>query len=244
MIFEVINATNEENWLVERGKGIGGSDASACLDANPYKTKRELYLEKKNLKPKQEVANPTLVEYGKNAEEYIRELFKLDYPQFKVSHMDNTILVRKDKPYFRGSLDGIIVANDEVKITSYYKAYGSNLEFDTSNFKTISKNMIGVLEIKTSEVLSSMHKEKWNNKVPQNYYIQVLHYLNVTGFDFVLLRVKLVFEDKNKVRTHEFRDYVFLRNEVLNDLITEEDAVDDFWNNYFLKDVEPSLKLM
>lgn len=35
-----------EEWLVNR-KGIGGSDASAILGLNPYKTNQELWMEKK-----------------------------------------------------------------------------------------------------------------------------------------------------------------------------------------------------
>ena len=34
-----------EEWLVNR-KGIGGSDASAILGLNPYKTNQELWMEK------------------------------------------------------------------------------------------------------------------------------------------------------------------------------------------------------
>lgn len=244
MIFNIVEYKDEKEWLSLRTKGVGGSDASACLDANPYKSKRDLYLEKKGLKEKVEISNNKLVEYGKKAENPIRELFKLDYPELSVFHRD-VLLVRKDKDYIRGSLDGFIYVNEDISITSYWKApFKSDETFDIKCVKHLKKGMQGVLEIKTSEVLNSMHKEKWNNQVPQNYYIQVVHYLNVTGFDFVILRVKLVFEDKNKIRTHEMRDYVFLRDEILEDLSVEESAIDEFWNDYYLADIEPPLTLM
>ena len=35
----------------------------------------------------------------------------------------------------------------------------------------------GILEIKTTNILQSMQYEKWKDRIPDNYYIQVLHYL-------------------------------------------------------------------
>ena len=37
---------SNEEWLVWRTHGIGGSDAGTVLGVNPYKTKRELFFEK------------------------------------------------------------------------------------------------------------------------------------------------------------------------------------------------------
>ena len=42
----MIDLTSREIWLQERKTGIGGSDASVVLGVNPYKTVRELWLEK------------------------------------------------------------------------------------------------------------------------------------------------------------------------------------------------------
>lgn len=44
--------------------------------------------------------------YGKKAEEYIRELFKLDYPEYQVEHHEFRILQSKDHPFMQASLDG------------------------------------------------------------------------------------------------------------------------------------------
>ena len=46
---------SEQEWLGWRTKGIGGSDAGTVLGANPYKTKRELYYEKRGIQPVKEV---------------------------------------------------------------------------------------------------------------------------------------------------------------------------------------------
>jgi len=45
----MIDLTARELWLQERKTGIGGSDASVVLGVNPYKTVRELWLEKTGL---------------------------------------------------------------------------------------------------------------------------------------------------------------------------------------------------
>ena len=37
-----------------------------------------------------------------------------------------------------------------------------------------------------------MSKEKWHNAIPENYYIQILHYLNITKYDFVILVAEVV----------------------------------------------------
>lgn len=246
--FKIIKFESYEGWLKYRIKGIGGSDASAALGLNPYKTSVELYKEKKGLVPKEKaeeeekrISENERVIYGKNVEDAIRKIFTYDYLKYlKVYNTSNCILIRNDKEYMFGSLDGALEVKEDFEIVSYYKP--ENVE-DIPEPIALKKGMKGVLEIKTAEILSSMHKEKWNNKIPNNYYAQILHYLNVTGWDFVILRVQLTYEDKYKIKTHSTRDYVFLRDNVLEDLKYEESEIDKFWVEYYLKDIEPPLKI-
>ena len=44
--FTVIDGKNHKEWLKNRTYGIGGSDASAIVGMNPYKTNIELFEEK------------------------------------------------------------------------------------------------------------------------------------------------------------------------------------------------------
>ena len=54
------------------------------------------------------------------------------------------------------------------------------------------------------------------NGIPNHYYTQCLHYLIVTGYEFVWLRAKLKFVwDSNY---QEIRDYYFTRAEVIEDM--------------------------
>ena len=75
----------------------------------------------------------------------------------------------------------------------------------------------GILEIKTTNILQSMQREKWNDRIPDNYYIQVLHYLLVTGYQFVVLRAHLISIWGKDVRTHA-KHYFIERAEVQDDL--------------------------
>lgn len=75
----------------------------------------------------------------------------------------------------------------------------------------------GILEIKTTNILQSMQREKWNEKIPQNYYIQVLHYLLVTGYEFIVLRAHLVSSWGQDVRT-QVKHYFIEREDVEEDL--------------------------
>ena len=86
----------------------------------------------------------------------------------------------------------------------------------------------GVLEIKTTEILNSTQLFKWKNRIPDNYYIQVLHHLLATGYDFVIVKAQIKFSF-NGVRL-ETRHYTIERKEVLQDmkfLLQKEIA---FWN--------------
>lgn len=195
--FKIIDLKDHEEWLKARKKGIGGSDASAIIGLNPYKTNEELFLEKTGRKTSEDISNKPYVIYGTKAEEYIRELFKLDYPEYRVEHYENRILQSIQYPFLQASLDGELI--------------------DEAGRK-------GILEIKTTNIMRSAQRLGWNSRIPDNYYIQVLHYLLVTGYEFVVLRAHLVSRWGKEVRT-EAKHYFIERCEVeadLNYLLEEE----------------------
>lgn len=45
-IYRIFDFKDEEEWLSGRMNGIGGSDASAVVGVNPYKTNIQLFEEK------------------------------------------------------------------------------------------------------------------------------------------------------------------------------------------------------
>ena len=153
-------------WLKFRQTGIGGSDASSIFGLNPYKSNVELWEEKTGIKEPKQVSNNESAEYGLKAEEYLLKLFQLDFPDYEVSAPKDTVY---QNGFMFASLDGEI--------------------------KDKKTGEMGILEIKTTSILSSMHREKWNDKIPDNYYIQILHYLAVTGYSFAILKAQLKYTD-------------------------------------------------
>ena len=182
--------TNEGEWLSGRMNGIGGSDASAVVGLNPYKSNIDLFEEKIGRRVPEDISDKACVIYGKKAEEHIRELFRLDYPEYQVAHHEYRILQSKEYPFMQASLDGELIDQDGRK---------------------------GILEIKTTNILRSMQYEKWKDRIPDNYYIQVLHYLLVTGWQFVVLRAHLNTAWGGEKRT-SVKHYFIERADVEDDL--------------------------
>lgn len=155
---------SRDEWLAQRRKGLGGSDASAALGINQYKTNVELWEEKTGRREDVDISSQPYVKYGVECEPFMREMFKLDFPQYRVDHEENVVLQHPEYPQLQASLDGAL--------------------FDENN-------RLGVLEIKTTNIQSGLDYRNWKNRVPQNYYIQVLHYMMVIGAEFAVLKARL-----------------------------------------------------
>lgn len=180
MAVKMLTLNSRAEWLAKRNSYIGGSDASSVVGMNPYKTNVELWEIKQGIKKPANIDDNPFVEYGRNAEEYLRELFKLDFPQYKVDYVENNLFLNDALPWAHASLDGWIT--DEV-------------------------GRLGVLEIKTTNILQSLQLEKWRDRIPDNYYIQVLHYMAVVEADFAILKAQLKFDYDGEVflKTNHYR---------------------------------------
>nr|DAN72301.1 MAG TPA: Exonuclease [Caudoviricetes sp.] len=207
---------SREEWLEERKKGIGGSDAAVILGLNPYKNNIRLWEEKTGKVQAEDISDKPYVKYGTQAEDLLRELFKLDFPQYEVSHDENTIIKHPKYPFLFASLDGQLVDKETGEL--------------------------GILEIKTTNILQSMQKEKWKEKIPDNYFCQVLHYLNVTGYSFAILKAQLKYDFDGDIKL-ETRHYKINRCDFEEDIKELEKAEVEFWTKYVEKDIQPPLEL-
>jgi predicted phage-related endonuclease len=144
-----------------------------------------------------------LYSYGTQAEMHLRGLFQLDFPQYKVDYVDNNMITNDKYPFAHASLDGWLTDQEGRK---------------------------GILEIKTTEILQSMQKEKWNHQIPDNYYIQILHYLMVTEFEFAVLKAQLktVFDGIPYLQT---KHYFIERAEVEADIQYLANEEEKFWQH-------------
>ncbi|WP_059068365.1 YqaJ viral recombinase family protein [Mediterraneibacter massiliensis] len=200
-LYRIYDFQDETEWLQGRMNGIGGSDASAIVGMNPYKSNIDLFEEKTGRRIPEDISKKSCVIYGKKAEAPIRELFKLDYPEYRVEHHEYRILQSLEYPFMQASLDG--------ELTDF-------------------EGRKGILEIKTTNILQSMQREKWQERIPDNYYIQVLHYLLVTGYEFVVLRAHLN-TDWGEERRTTVKHYLIERTEVKEDLKMLLKEEQKFW---------------
>ena len=190
MAVRMIQLTSREEWLKKRTSYVGGSEAAALVGKNPYMTNIDLYRIKTGQQAKENIDSKDYVIYGHNAEPHLRELFALDYPQYKVGYIDNNIWLNDRYPFAHASLDGWLTDQDGRK---------------------------GILEIKTTNILQSMQKEKWDHRIPDNYYCQVLWYLGVTEFDFAILKAQLKYDYDGDVFLTT-KHYQIERSEVEEDI--------------------------
>lgn len=77
--FTIIENRDHASWLKARTYGIGGSDASAIVGKNPYKTNIDLFEEKIGRKIPEDISDKPYVRFGTLAEPHIRAIFALTY---------------------------------------------------------------------------------------------------------------------------------------------------------------------
>ena len=203
-------------WLKARINGIGASDASSILGMNPYKSNVELWEEKTNRRIAEDISSKSYVKYGNDAEHLLRDLFILDYPQYEVNYNEFEMMAKvKGYPFIFATLDG--------------------------GLKEKLAGRLGVLEIKTTEIQQSNQWEKWKDQVPTNYYVQLLHQLLATGYDFAVLKAQIKWYKQSEMQLttkHYFIERVEVQADI-NYLLQEEIK---FWENV-KKDNRPNLIL-
>lgn len=204
MAVEMIQLKTREEWLEHRKKFIGGSDASAILGLNGWKSNVDLFLEKTGQVIPEDISSKPYVQYGIAAEPIIRDLFQLNHPQYKVEYIENNSWMNDKYPFAAVSHDGWIT--------------------------DITTGRKGIWECKTTEIVSSMAKEKWSGQIPDNYYVQLIHSLMVReDCEFAHLTALLTFKFSEKELYQQIKNYHIERSEVEDDiqLLAREEA--KFW---------------
>lgn len=214
MAAKMIVLPNREAWLENRRKGIGGSEISAIIGHNPYMDNVTLWEYKTGRRQAEDISDKPYVQYGTQAEMHLRGLFRLDFPHLHVDYVDNNSWTNPRYPWAQASLDGWL---------------------------TDQNGRRGVLEIKTTEILQSMQKERWNQQIPMNYYCQVLFYMAVVEADFVVLKAQLktTFEGVPYLQT---KHYIIERADVQSDIDYLMAKGAEFWQ-YVERDERPPLVL-
>ena len=194
---------SREEWLTARSGRIGGSEASAVVGLNPYMSNTDLWDIKMGVKIPEDISEKPYVRYGHDAEPLLRDLFRLDFPDYKVGYVDNNLFINSRFPWAHASLDGWLQDPE---------------------------GRTGILEIKTTEILQSMQKEKWKDRIPDNYYLQVLHYMMVMEADFACLKAQLKYDYGGNIYL-QIRHYWIERSNVEDDIRILAEREEEFWHH-------------
>lgn len=194
-----------EEWLESRRQGIGGSDAGCIVGANPWKSARRLWQEKSGIIAPADISDKPAVLFGKEAEQHLRALFLLTYPQYTCEYHEFRMYANDRLPFIFATLDGELTDADERR---------------------------GILEIKTTTIKQSGQWDEWEGKIPQHYYVQVLHQMLACDWaEFVELYAHIRYHKADEVRA-ALRKYRIERSEVLPDLETLEEKEIEFYKQW------------
>lgn len=189
MSLEIIHIEDRESWLREREKirGIGGSDAAAAIGMSKRKTMVQLWQEKTGRVQPKDLSGVDYVQMGVRTEGPMRDLFAALHPEYAVEHRPYDIYRQSERPELFATLDG-----------------------ELTDLATGEK---GVLEIKKFDVQRKEDWKLWENRVPDDYFCQVLHQMNATGYSFAWLTVLLRQQTQCTIR-----EYYFPREEYEDDI--------------------------
>jgi putative phage-type endonuclease len=189
------------DWLGLRKTYIGGSDVGAVMGLSDYGSELTVYLQKKGLVDNR--SESPAMRRGKILEPVIRQITQETFPETEIAAVPYVLLSKEEK--FRGAnLDGVILTPDNGITIEGIKLHG-----------------LGGHEIKSSKTGFGA------DEVPDSYFAQVQHYMDVAGLTWFLLSVFII-------ETDEVHHYPILKNpEFIKDMRTRES---DFWNNYYATD--------
>lgn len=204
-----------EDWLQNRQAGIGGSEVAAVVGRSPYMDNVTLWEIKTGRRKRADISDKPYVRYGTVAEEYLRALFGLDFPEYKVMYEENNSFTNDRYPFAQASLDGWLEDKN---------------------------GRLGILEIKTTEILQSSQRLKWKDRVPDQYFCQVLFYMAVMGADFAELWARIKSRGRDGGVYAQEKNYHIERSEVQEDIDYLMQKGTEFWE-YVKSDTRPSLVL-
>jgi putative phage-type endonuclease len=195
-----IKCENREVWLATRGIGIGASEAAAAVGMSPWQTPLELWKLKIGAIPPKDLSGNLAVEQGNRMESVLRDFFMgMHSGEYTLFYHPYDIIFQEDRPWLFATLDGEL---------------------------TDAVGRMGILEIKTATPNGKAGWDKWaNGNLPQNYYIQTLHQMQATGYEFVRLFAALYSVNGDIT----LREYEIERADVTEDMEWLLEQETEFW---------------
>lgn len=204
---------SREEWLECRRQGIGGSDAGAAVGCNPWKSQHALWMEKTGRVIPEDIGDKPAVKFGKLAEEHVRALFLLDHPELSCEYHEFRMYASDKYPWMYATLDGELT------------------ETETGRR--------GIYEGKTTEIKRPEQWDEWDGRIPQHYYVQLLHQMLACEWaEFAVLFACIRYTTKDGERRMMMREYPIERKDVAEDLAWLEMQEKSFWHKV-QSDIEP-----
>lgn len=210
----LVRFNNKEDWLLRRKGMITSTMASAILGLNPYMSSDEAWELLVGIREPVDISHKDYVQKGQKAEKHIRALWALDHPEYDVEELEDNdyrLWVSDKYPFLGASGDGAVTLGDKK----------------------------GMLEIKTTAILSSMQNENWSFKdevkIPDNYYLQVLLELYCSECDFVVLVPELMYSEHSTSR----RTIFINKDDVQEDIDYVVKKCVEFYEKYVVKGKRP-----
>ncbi len=158
---------SETEWLLEREKGIGGSDAGTIAGVNRYNSALQLWSEKTHTIEREFHGNEA-TEWGHLLEDDIATKYARDYNKAIVEWPVLIWSLHPERGFMYANLDYVEVEPSE--------------EFPAGEVVTWKKvvpppNIIDIVECKTTGIATNGAAHHWENGgVPESYQVQGYHY--------------------------------------------------------------------
>lgn len=197
---------SKEDWVKLRSATIGGSDASAILGLNPYKSRYSLWAEKTGKVIPEDVSGKEAVRLGTDLEEYVASRFT--EATGKKVRRENYMIFRDDMPYAHANYDRLVIGEK------------AGLECKTTNALHMSKFKNG--EFPTNYYCQCVHYLMVSGL--ERWYLAVL----VLGMDFKVFCIERDEDEIEALRIAEENFWDMVQNEIppeIDGSVSTEDTI-------------------
>lgn len=210
----IITFKNKEEWLKLRRDGIGGSDTSAILGINKWKSPLDIYNDKISDMEPVEVKSKA-AEFGNEVEDAIATIFQSRYKDRYTLFLFKKEMFRNKKyTFLQASIDGLL-------------------------YDHLLKKW-GVLEIKTAQDKDY----SWQNmNIPDSYYTQGIHYMSVIEqAEFVVYfgLINYNYDNGKDMACRIMQPRIIFKSDCIEDINYQLEKMNEFWGNT-CKRIPPSL---
>jgi putative phage-type endonuclease len=175
------------------------------VGANPWKSARQLWKEKTGADKPDDISDKPAVKFGKEAEQHLRALFLLTYPQYTCEYHEFRMYANDRLPFIFATLDGELTDADGRR---------------------------GILEIKTTTIQQAKQWSEWDGCIPQHYYIQILHQMLACDWaEYVELFAHIRYSKGEEIRA-ALRKFRIERQDVKQDLQILEEREITFYKQW------------